>query len=58
LQDEDEEARYSAVSRGGAGGAGGPSFDTRNDDTFGTTAKENGRAWSSAAGSVAAVTGR
>ena len=58
LQNEDEEARYSAVARG-AKNQGDRGFDARNEDTFGSGAsKDSSKAWSGAANSVAAITGR
>lgn len=58
MQNEDEEARYSSVARG-AKDPTDSSFDTRNDETFGSvTPKEPTKPWSGAANSVAAITGR
>ena len=58
-QDADEEARYSAVSRGGGKDLGSSELDSKNDDTFGSgSSKEGSKPWSGAANSVAAITGR
>ena len=58
VQNEDEEAKYSAVGRSGKD-ASEQGFDGRNDDTFGAGApKEALKPWSGAANSVAAITGR
>lgn len=54
LQDEDEEARYSAVDRGTSA-----SVLYSEPSTAASCSRENGKkAWTSAAGSVAAVSGR
>ena len=59
MQNEDEEARYSAVARGHGKAGNERTFDSRNEDTFGsTTPRESGKAWSGAVNSVAAITGR
>ena len=58
-QDADEEARYSAVSRGADKDLGSHDLDSKNDDTFGSGGSNQGsKPWSGAANSVAAITGR